>query len=44
MDGDRTADLVLVREYLRFRLGHWEVVRSHIRKWPCSRQGQFRDE
>jgi hypothetical protein len=34
-EGDLIEALVVfVREYLRLRLGHWEVVRSHIRKWP----------
>ena len=27
---------VFVREYLRFRLGKWETVRSHFRGWPRS--------
>lgn len=27
---------VFVREYLRFRLGKWETVRSHYRNWPLS--------
>jgi hypothetical protein len=31
---------VRVREYLRYRLGQWELVRSHIRKWPCSRRAK----
>jgi hypothetical protein len=25
---------VFVREYLRYRLGKWEQVRSHYRNWP----------
>jgi hypothetical protein len=25
-----------VREYLRHRLGKWETVKSHLRKWPRS--------
>jgi hypothetical protein len=28
--------LVFVREYLRYRLGNWERVRSHYRKKPKS--------
>ena len=28
------GDLVFVREYLRYRLGKWERVRSHFRNWP----------
>jgi hypothetical protein len=36
--------LVEVREYVRFRLGHWEVVRSHVRNWPCRKQGQIPNE
>jgi hypothetical protein len=28
--------LVFVREYLRYRLGNWERVRSHYRNWPQS--------
>jgi len=31
-----TEALVHVREYLRFRFGQWETVRSHVRKWPRS--------
>jgi len=27
---------VYVREYLRFRFGKWENVRSHHRNWPRS--------
>jgi hypothetical protein len=27
---------VMVREYLKLRLGNWERVRSHSRKWPRS--------
>jgi hypothetical protein len=27
---------VYVREYLRFRFGKWEHVRSHHRNWPRS--------
>jgi hypothetical protein len=27
---------VFVREYLRLRLGKWETVKSHLRKWPCA--------
>lgn len=26
---------VSVIDYLRFRLGQWEHVRSHCRRWPC---------
>ena len=26
--------LLIVREYLRLRLGKWETVKSHLRKWP----------
>jgi hypothetical protein len=28
--------VVYVREYLRFRFGKWEQVRSHYRNWPQS--------
>lgn len=28
--------LVFVREYLRYRRGKWERVRSHYRNWPQS--------
>jgi hypothetical protein len=27
---------VFVREYERFRLGRWELVRAHTRSWPRS--------
>jgi hypothetical protein len=37
---DAYGALVNVREYLRHRLGQWELVRSHIRKWPCSRRAK----
>jgi hypothetical protein len=40
-EGGNTTDdhyanggLVFVREYLRYRLDQWELVRSHTRKWP----------
>ena len=33
---ESTEALVFVREYLRYRLGRWELVRSHVRKWPKS--------
>ena len=33
---------VLVREYLRYRLGDWETVREHKRKWPRRKRGQIR--
>jgi hypothetical protein len=26
--------IVFVREYLRYRFGRWESVRSHYRNWP----------
>jgi hypothetical protein len=42
-DGDPIKDLLVqVREYLRHRLGQWELVRAHVRKWPRSRHGQIR--
>jgi hypothetical protein len=44
-NGDPLSDLMVdVREYLRHRLGQWELVRSHIRKWPnrSRRKGQIR--
>ena len=28
---------VSVRDYIRFRLGKWEHVRSHCRHWPRTR-------
>jgi hypothetical protein len=28
--------IVFVREYLRYRLGKWEAVKSHLRRWPRS--------
>jgi hypothetical protein len=28
--------LIYVREYLRYRRGNWERVRSHYRNWPRS--------
>jgi hypothetical protein len=44
-DGDSIEGLwVRVREYLRYRLGQWELVRSHIRKWPCLRRARSRNE
>jgi hypothetical protein len=34
-EGDLIEALVVfVREYLRFRFGRWETVRSHYRNWP----------
>ena len=37
-DGDLIeGSVVFVREYLRHRLGKWEVVKSHLRPWPRSR-------
>lgn len=29
------GNLVIVRQYLRFRLGQWQTVRSHSRRRPC---------
>jgi hypothetical protein len=31
---------VFVREYLRLRLGKWETVKSHLRKWPCGHRAK----
>jgi hypothetical protein len=28
------AEMIAVRQYLRFRLGRWETVRAHLRRWP----------
>jgi len=40
-DGDLIeGQMVFVREYLRFRLGCWQTVRSHLRKWPRSREAK----
>jgi hypothetical protein len=36
MAANVAAGLVYVREYLRFRFGKWEQVRSHYRNWPMS--------
>jgi hypothetical protein len=33
---------VQVREYLRYRLDQWELVRSHVRRWPRLRRGHLR--
>jgi hypothetical protein len=32
---------VFVREYLRLRLGKWETVKSHLRKWALPLQDHF---
>jgi hypothetical protein len=43
--GDLIGDyVVFVREYLRLRYDRWETVRSHIRKWPRSREAKSGNE
>jgi hypothetical protein len=33
-DSQIGAGMVAVRQYLRLRLGRWETVRAHYRRWP----------
>lgn len=33
----KLTDLVLVREYTRFRYGQYEDVCAHYRRWPRSK-------
>ena len=35
-----SGERVFVREYLRYRLGKWEVVKSHLRKRPCGHRAK----
>jgi hypothetical protein len=36
VNGRPWGRMVSVRTYLRLRLGGWEQVRAHLRKWPES--------